>query len=155
MGISCVKASRAFGPRRLHTQTRTFLFLLGGRGWAAGSRGEGGGRRAPPGPGSLRPATGWGGREGGDTSCIAPGEGGGEEWGGGLTGDSNGTALAVARKVGIEPNHVAARVLPSEKTATVSLLQERAVLTNASNLDAVLLCVAMVKDGVDDALVLA
>ena len=72
-----------------------------------------------------------------------------------LTTDSKRTALAVARKVSIEPSHVVPRLLPSEKTATVSLLQERAVLTNASNLDAVLLCVAMVKDGVDDAPVLA
>ena len=31
----------------------------------------------------------------------------------------------MARKVGIEPSHVVARVLPSEKAATVSLLQGR------------------------------
>ena len=32
-----------------------------------------------------------------------------------LTGDSERTAFAVARKVSFEPNHVVARVLPSEK----------------------------------------
>ena len=35
-----------------------------------------------------------------------------------LAGDSERTALAIARKVSIEPNHVVARVLPLEKRPT-------------------------------------
>jgi Cu+-exporting ATPase len=59
-----------------------------------------------------------------------------------VTGDSRSVADAVAREVGIQPDHVRAEVLPGDKAAVVRELQARGR-------------VAMVGDGVNDAPALA
>ncbi|MGC1208332.1 MAG: heavy metal translocating P-type ATPase [Ornithinimicrobium sp.] len=60
-----------------------------------------------------------------------------------LTGDSESTARAVGKQVGIEPAHVTAGVLPQDKHASVAALQQQGRV------------VAMVGDGVNDAAALA
>merc|ERR1712093_869067 len=56
-----------------------------------------------------------------------------------VTGDNERTALAIARDLGIAPDRVFAQVLPADKSAKVSELQNRG------------LRVAMVGDGINDA----
>ena len=60
-----------------------------------------------------------------------------------LTGDNPGAARAVAREVGIDPEHVFAGVMPEDKVSKVRELQDAG------------LTVAMVGDGVNDAAALA
>jgi Cu+-exporting ATPase len=60
-----------------------------------------------------------------------------------VTGDSVATAQAVARQVGIAPDHVEAGARPADKAATIERLQARGAV------------VAMVGDGINDAPALA
>src|SRR5699024_9983965 len=60
-----------------------------------------------------------------------------------LTGDTPGAARAVAREVGIDPEHVFAGVMPEDKVSKVRELQDAG------------LTVAIVGDGVNDAAALA
>ncbi|AKE40604.1 cation-transporting ATPase [Corynebacterium kutscheri] len=60
-----------------------------------------------------------------------------------LTGDSIGAARAVAQEVGIDEAHIIAEVMPEEKVAAISALQDKGKT------------VAMVGDGINDAAALA